>query len=308
MVKHVIVSAMRDEAIILTEWLAHHFAVGFDEIYVFTNDCRDKTAEILVELSKHYPVRHFDNAPPYRAPTIQQEALRRAKKNKAVNAADWVLHIDADEFVNVTCGNRRIEDLSEMHAEADAIAVAWRLFGNETVTNWDPGMPSLPQFTMCEAVPEMERVAFKTMFRLRAFRKFSIHTPKLPVDPEAFKVVNTVGRNMPNAKMLTRRGSGYPIEDIRLASWENATINHYHVRPDILQRAKHARGDANGRSPSKRKIGSAFYELANRNETRDESILYYGPETARIQAEMRKIPAVSKYEEDSRAWLLRNYA
>lgn len=306
--KHVIVTAMRDEAANLIEWLAHHLTVGFDEIYVYTNDCRDRTKEILVALGQEFPIYHFDNEPPYRAATIQAEALRLARRNKRVSGADWVLHIDADEYVNVTAGGRKIADLTALHADADAVAIAWKFFGNGGLSHWDPTVRSLRQFTRCELAPELDRVAFKTMFRPSRFRLYSVHTPKLPHDAEALKVVNTVGQPMPIAKMLTKRGSGYPIEEIGLASWDNARLHHYHVRPDELQRAKHARGDANGRGTRKRRFGSDYYLSANRNEGQDTDILHYAEETERLMQQMRSVPGVAALEQESVDWVFRVYA
>ena len=39
----VIVACMRDEALFVVEWVAHHLAVGFDRIIVYTNACSDGT-------------------------------------------------------------------------------------------------------------------------------------------------------------------------------------------------------------------------------------------------------------------------
>lgn len=306
--KHVIVTAMRDEAANLIEWLAHHFVVGFDEIYVYTNDCRDRTKEILVTLGQEFPIYHFDNEPPYEAATIQAEALRLARGNKRVSAADWVMHIDADEYVNVTVGDRKIADLTALYPEADAVAIAWKFFGNGGLLRWDPTIRSLRQFTLCELAPELDRVAFKTIFRPSRFKLYSVHSPKLPHDADTLKVVNTAGQPMPIAKMLTERGSGYPIDEIGLASWDNARLHHYHVRPDELQRAKHARGDASGRRNHKRRIGSDYYLSANRNEAHDIDILHYAEETERLMQRMRNVPGVAALEQESVDWVFEVYA
>ena len=39
--RRAIVSAMRNEGLWLLEWLAYHKAIGFDPIFVATNDCTD---------------------------------------------------------------------------------------------------------------------------------------------------------------------------------------------------------------------------------------------------------------------------
>jgi hypothetical protein len=46
------VSMMKDEAPNLLEWFAHHLAVGFTDILVYTNDCTDGTVEMLQRLEE----------------------------------------------------------------------------------------------------------------------------------------------------------------------------------------------------------------------------------------------------------------
>lgn len=305
MSKYAIVATMRNEAPTLIEWLAHHMAVGFDCFLVFTNNCQDGTPEILERISTRFPVRHRDNPPPYKD-TIQKQALHLARQDDIVSSAEWCLHIDADEYVNVTVGNRQISDLTSLHPDADAITLMWRFFGNSGVKTWTPGR-ILDQFTMCEGSPALSRMNFKTIFRPSKFRLFSPHMPKLPHDPEALRVVNTAGVPMPTTKMLTKLGSGYE-KDMSLASWENAALHHYHVKPDDLHRAKYARGDANGRKNEKRKIGGDYYNGVNCNDAQDASILFYRDRAMEIEREMRDIPGVQEAEQGSLRWLKENYS
>jgi len=46
------VSMMKDEAPYLLEWFAHHMAVGFTDILVYTNDCSDGTDAMLMRLEE----------------------------------------------------------------------------------------------------------------------------------------------------------------------------------------------------------------------------------------------------------------
>lgn len=43
---------MKDEALFLLEWYAHHLAVGFPKILVYTNDCSDGTDDMLIRLEE----------------------------------------------------------------------------------------------------------------------------------------------------------------------------------------------------------------------------------------------------------------
>lgn len=305
MASHAIIATMRNEAVTLIEWLAHHLAVGFDHFFICTNDCQDGTDEILELLSPHFPICHRDNPPPY-ADTIQKQALHLARQDKIVSASDWCLHIDADEYVNVLVGGRRIADLTALHPNAHAVALMWKFLGNSGVTHWSPGR-ILDQFTLAEGEMSVERMNFKTIFRPSAFKRFSVHNPKLPRDPDALVVVNTAGIAMPVDTILRNRGSGYP-PDLAYASWENARLHHYHVKPDDLHRAKHARGDANGRRNRKRKIGSDYYHQVNCNDAPDSSMSFYRSASCDIEAAMRAVPGVAEAERRAIAWLKSSYS
>ena len=66
-----------------------------------------------------------------------------------VSDAEWVMHIDADEYLNVEVGNRQIDDLLSLYPKADVIAVLWRHFGSARLKIWDGGSV-IDRFTRCE--------------------------------------------------------------------------------------------------------------------------------------------------------------
>ena len=81
-------------------------AVGFTDILVYTNDCADPTNEILDRLATHGFVTRVDN--PVRPETgekPQHAALKDAGRQAVRKAADWVLTIDVDEFLNIHVGD-----------------------------------------------------------------------------------------------------------------------------------------------------------------------------------------------------------
>ena len=55
------VSMMKDEAPYLIEWVAHHLAVGFTDILVYTNDCTDGTDDMLIRLEELGLAHHRRN-------------------------------------------------------------------------------------------------------------------------------------------------------------------------------------------------------------------------------------------------------
>lgn len=300
----VIVACMRDEALFVVEWVAHHLAAGFDRIIVFTNDCSDGTDRLLAAMAGALPVEHYDNPGPYTAGTIQKQALEMAFQLPQVRQAEWVLHIDADEYLNVTIGNRRLDDLIALFPEADAIAIQWRHFGSSGVAQWQPGSV-VERFTRCEAevpVPEAAaQIGFKTLFRPQKFKMMGVHTPKLPWRKRVPVVVNTAGVPMPIDTLMSRRKSGYKVEAAQ-CTWANACLHHHHVKSDDLHLLKHSRGDANGRKNKKRVIGSGFYQLVNRNEGESTSLVGFRPMVAPIEARIRSLPRVAQLEAAALAW------
>ena len=302
--KKVIVACMRNEALFVVEWVAHHLAIGFDRIIVYTNDCDDGTNTILQAMSQNAPVEHYDNPGPYDAGTIQKQALAMALKLPQVKKADWVLHIDADEYVNITEGNRTIDDLIALHPSADAIAIMWRHFGSSGLNTWDGGSV-IETFTRCEdIVPDVtngEISGFKTLFRPQKFKRIGIHTPKLPYDNFTPVVVNTAGVAMPLGPILTRTGSGYPAGPEHL-TWENALLHHHHVKSNDLHAMKHARGDANGRRNGKRKIGSEFYRYADRNDVVCNDLVELRPRVRDWEERLRSMPGVVEAEDGAWVW------
>ena len=294
----VIVACMRNEALFLVEWVAHHLAVGFDHLLVYTNDCDDGTDDLLDLMAKSMPVQHVRNPGPYTHGTIQKQALADAFRRREVRKADWVLHIDADEYVNVRVGQRRIDDLIALHPDVDGIALMWRHFGSAGQVMWNEGS-ILEGFQQCEArmpVPEAgELAAFKTMFRPSRFKQMSIHSPKRPPRHYIPRIVNAAGVDLPIDSVVRRRGSGYQVTTAQ-CTWTNACLHHHHVKSDDLHRAKHARGDANGRNNAKREIGSAHYLASDRNEGHDASIQHLRPRARRFEAKLRAIPGLADVE------------
>jgi hypothetical protein len=300
----VIVACMRDEALFVVEWVAHHLALGFDRIIVFTNDCSDGTDALLKAMAAALPVEHYDNPGPYTAGTIQKQALEMAFDLPQVRQAEWVLHIDADEYLNVTVGNRRIDDLIALFPDVDAIAIQWRHFGSAGVAQWQPGSV-VETFTRCEAevpVPGANaEIGFKTLFRPQKFKMMGVHTPKLPWRKRVPVVVNTAGTPMPIEALMSRRKSGYKVEAAH-CTWANACLHHHHVKSDDLHLLKHARGDANGRKNKKRVIGSSFYQLVNRNEVENASLVGLRPAVEPIEVQIRALPQMAQLEATALAW------
>ena len=58
------VSMMKDEGPYVIEWVAHHLAVGFTDLLVYTNDCSDGTDDMLIRLEELGLAHHRRNVIP----------------------------------------------------------------------------------------------------------------------------------------------------------------------------------------------------------------------------------------------------
>lgn len=110
--KVLIVTTMKNEAPYILEWVAHHLALGVDQILVFTNDCDDGTDRMLDRLEQIAPVFHRPNPKSlFRDKgNWQVMALRYAQMFNIYRDAGWIYHTDADEFLQIAPGAGTLED------------------------------------------------------------------------------------------------------------------------------------------------------------------------------------------------------
>ncbi|WP_370227461.1 glycosyltransferase family 2 protein, partial [Cognatishimia sp.] len=162
-----IVTCMKNEGPFILEWLAYHRVIGVESFLVYTNDCTDGTDHFLDLLQAKGLVQHRDN--PFRETGLkpQHAALHAADSEPMMQAADWLVCMDVDEFINVKVGDGRLPDLFAAVGEANMIAMTWRLFGNSDQHLFRDA-PIIGDYTRCAA--EMTRKphqawGFKTLYR-----------------------------------------------------------------------------------------------------------------------------------------------
>lgn len=87
---------VRDELDVLAANLEHHFAAGVDAVVVTDNGSVDGTRELLAEYTDRAPVTVIDEP----AHTYRQSEWVTRMARLAVESlgADWLVHLDADEF------------------------------------------------------------------------------------------------------------------------------------------------------------------------------------------------------------------
>ncbi|WBU54122.1 glycosyltransferase family 2 protein [Paracoccus sp. SCSIO 75233] len=314
-------TAVKNEAPFIVEWIAYHRAIGFEEFYICSNDSDDGTTELLDALDQAGEIRHFLNKiVPGQSPQLVAAERFRNEGLPVADSGDWVLWLDADEFLNIHVESGHLDDLIFYLGDNTGMLVPWRIFG-------DGGNDGLPKRFISEEFsraagsyfPEQtgrfpEQAQVKTLFRMDdcviGFGEKSLHRP----------VVR--GGRRDDILQRFRNGDGDPLDAgfkphrfwaaggdtgrscrIRLSEAEGnaAQINHYLVRTPALykMKAKRGRGYANlKKSGSNDRHTSQFYAFMNRNECEDRSILRFEDATSKEMARIFQIDAVRLAHED----------
>ncbi|MFW2587495.1 glycosyltransferase family 2 protein [Sagittula sp. SSi028] len=294
----VIVGCMKNEGPYILEWVAYHRAVGFDNFLIYTNDCSDGTSEILDRLQELGILQHRNNDN-WSGNSPQQYALDNALDEPVIKNAEWIAHIDVDEFVNIRVGNGTLDDAFAAVPDATNIAMTWRLFGHNDVTTL-VDRPVIEQFDTCapKFCPKPHTVwGFKTMFRnIGAYAKISCHRPNKLTDGMEDKVkwVNGSGQDMTgeaikNGWRSSKKSIGYDV----------IQLNHYALRSAESYLVKRQRGRA---LHVDRNIGINYWIRMDWSVHRDVTIKRNLP---RLRAELDRLhadPVLSDWHQRAFNW------
>lgn len=287
------VSMVKDEAPYLLEWFAHHLAVGFTDILVYTNDCSDGTDEMLIRLEELGLGYHRRNDIP-EGIKPQPSALNYAQSEPLVGAADWVLVFDADEFLSINHPSGHLDGLLDdaVARGATGVVITWRIFGSGHVVEWSRD-PVTEQYLYAAPPLWNKGWGVKTLFKFDPdYWKLGIHRPKIKNKHLKTGFPDTVH---------WLNGSGQPMEDyFKFRGWRSirrtlgygwAQMNHYALKSVDAYALRKFRGNVNNK---KDKYNADYWSLQDRNEVRDTAILRHSAKRAEIVAELLTDPVLNR--------------
>lgn len=295
---NVIVGCMKNEAPYIIEWVAYHRAIGVDNFLIYTNDCSDGTTEILNRLQEMGVLQHRNNDE-WRGNSPQQFALNQSLKEPVIMNADWIIHIDVDEFMNIRFGDGTLPTFLEQFPDATNVAMTWRLFGHNGVTTLQDNFV-IDQFDGAapKFCPKPHTVwGFKTMFKnMGAYEKISCHRPNKLVDHhrDNVKWINGSGRDM--TREAIDKGWRSSVKSI---GYDMIQLNHYALRSAESYLVKRQRGRA---LHVDRSIGINYWIRMDWSDNRDITIKRNMP---RMQAEYDRLMQdadLRKWHEFGRDW------
>jgi len=297
----VALSTMKDEGPFVVEWVAHHLAIGFTDVMVYTNDCSDGTDTLLKRLEAlDIGVHHRENVIP-EGMKPHPSMLKLAGDEELIINSDWLLVLDADEFMVVTHPSGTLDglvaDLNAMNAQA--MVLTWRIFGSSGVRDWSRA-PITEQFT--RAAPEFWNKGWGTKTMLRfdpKYLRLGMHRPIIKSQHKDTDYPESV---------LWVNGSGRPLEDwFKLRGWRSirrtvgydwGQINHYAIKSMDAYSLRKFRGNANLK---KDKYNSDYWSLQDRNEVEDLSIARHRDRRAEIMAALLRDDQVRALHEAAHA-------
>ena len=297
----VALSTMKDEGPYVVEWVAHHLAVGFTGVVVYTNDCSDGTDDILKRLEAlDIGVYHRENVMP-EGVKPHPSMLKLAAEEEIICASDWLLVLDADEFLCINHPSHTLDgmvgDLEAM--KASAIVLTWRIFGSGGVRDWRRA-PVTEQFT--RAAPEFWNKGWGTKTMLKfdpKYLRLGMHRPIIKSQHKETDYPDSV---------LWLNGSGRPMEEwFKFRGWRSirrtvgydwAQINHYAIKSMDAYSFRKFRGNANLK---KDKYNADYWSLQDRNEVEDLNIAQHRERRSAIMAELLKDAEVRRLHEAAHA-------
>ncbi len=229
MTRTLIVTTQKNEGAFLLEWLAHHKAIGFDDVLVLSNDCSDGNDAMLDRLQDMGELTHVRNDGPYDDRGIQFTALKVAETHPLIESADWILSMDIDEFVNIHVGDHTLNALFAALPDADAIALTWRLFGNNGIIEFRDRFITEQFIRAAPKIMHWPWRAFmiKTLYRnTGAYKKLGVHRPRSPDKDlvKQMKWVNGSGEVLSNAYKTQKLFSDFTQDNYGLVQ-----MNHYRL-------------------------------------------------------------------------------
>jgi len=287
-----VVVTMRDDGLSALEWIAHYRVLGFEHIFVYSNDNADGSEALLRRLAAHGVITFIENViGPDCHP--QRKAFAHALfLLPALRAYEWVFFLDSDEFFipppdlqpEIGAVLDRVAQRFPDHPPA-AICYNWRWYVGGWRYAWAPGL-LLNRFR--HAIDDM---LLKSLVRLSAVTSMvRLHGPL--VVPGEHLALSDLSLLDPDEIFSLPR----PV-------YEGGQLNHYWVKSFEEFSIKKARGDA--LSLERNDYARGFVDFFSRNERETPENFLPPPPllVARVRAEMdrlRALPGIARHLRDIR--------
>jgi hypothetical protein len=293
-----LISAVRDEGPFLLEWVAHHLVLGFDRIVIASNDSSDGTHQLLDAMAKAGVITHFAHQVPA-GKSPQTEAYKHLRATCGIDAAEWLMVLDVDEFLNVHTGDHSLRALLKATPDAaDIITLNAANFGARGPGRWRAA-PVTGQFLWRLPTAHLASCPVKSLTRNPArFREIHNHSlvgytgQKRPL---TYMRADGTLHDLDLEQPLWRQLRNFRPKDCR---HDLAQYNHYAVKTYDTYLARRDRGRGAGimGSTNDRHTDDYYRERAGGNIP-DTTIIRYLPAVKARIADLLTDPAIAAWQQ-----------
>ncbi len=294
MTQFTLLATLRDESPYIIDWIAHHRAIGITDFVLYQNDSSDGTTQLLQALHDAGEIHFIDNTNPADAPQKfrdlppQRRAYARALRHEIVQNSDYILVIDADEYLDLPLDQDLPTFLTRLN-HPDVISMPWRMMGSSNQTEFTPP-PVTTRFTMAASPLDMgtERPfkQVKSLYRPKITRLYNLHKPR------AFR-----------AEVTWLDPDGTPIRPLMKNSnqlpdfqYKTANLRHYHVKSYPEFCVKIVRGFACTPTEKRSQLGSKMFTEMDANSVSLPLPEPLATRSAEIAAQIRQNPKIADIE------------
>ncbi len=168
MIDLAVAAVLKNEALILTEWLQHYIDQGVEKFFLIDNGSTDGCEMMLREhidsglITYHYDPEKHDQIGKYNKyvlPTLQE-------------TAKWLLVVDLDEFVYHRKSTLKAF-VKQIPKHVGHVSVPWKLFGSSGLI--DQPLSVKESFTKRQAFESSTTCNIKSFVRAQALQEIGIH-------------------------------------------------------------------------------------------------------------------------------------
>ena len=297
-----LLACARNEGAYLIEWLAYHFAAGFEHAFIYTNDNSDNSSRLLealasagvVTLIHNEPTAHY--GPQYKAHAHALSLLPQILDYR------WCAVLDIDEYFafDSTLFTTATDVLTWQETQpTDAIALCWQIFAGSRTDSWRDE-PAISRFVMREREPNAH---VKSIFKPHLCWHSHAHYPYATLGlPLLFR--NEAGAIHHHPGIRDRYPAYAETPSARIA-W----VNHYMLRsaPEALWKLARGQGDWKGEVAANEAalalfISRSYINLADKPDlVEDRRILACAEGMEPTRQKLRALPRVAAIEDAIKA-------
>jgi hypothetical protein len=144
--KVVLFANVKDEKHI-REWAAHHLLLGFDKIVIFDHKSVIPLDQVFMGFDKRIQIVNV---------SLLENPIKISLMNLSVSMAkvlkaDWMIYLDADEFLILNNKNMNVKQLLDLYNCAHSLGINWLMFGSNNLEK-DPDGLILENYTKSEFI------------------------------------------------------------------------------------------------------------------------------------------------------------